>query len=352
MPEIDRTRWVWALLVLAAAERATASVRWSPAPRRLVLRPTVAYRAGLDLDALPPAVRRPARRAADPSGSTRLPVAADGVQVGKFDVDRVVRLRSFYAGPRLTMRLQSGAGHLNGVSRSVTAARLVARHSPGLAPELVEHGTVGLRKVAYLVERTVQGRSPDQGAPVLEAIPALVTKLHRLHHGVGITHERLSALVHAELPRRWQALVDTGMVSAAVDAAVRELIARDALLEVRLGHGDLVGSNILRSGSEVMLIDWEYAGRQPIAFDLAKLHLAAGPAGPALDRLREGLGDDVGVAADHYPLPEQLALAHVQILSWQASRYARAAQAGRLPALERQTRLRLTAIEELLGLSG
>lgn len=93
-----------------------------------------------------------------------------------------------------------------------------------------------------------------------------------------------------------------------LDTAVRRLLSRDALLEVSFGPGDLVGSNILVGGDGLVLIDWEFGGERPIAFDLAKVHLHCADSVTTQAALERGLHHSVGGRLDHYSFAEQLAL--------------------------------------------
>ncbi|PYF99371.1 Phosphotransferase enzyme family protein [Georgenia satyanarayanai] len=345
-------RWRRALGALAVVERRSpvlpAAVRW----RRLEASGPVAH--GVPPHPALPGGVVPTDPGA-PSVPVTAPVAADAVLIGKFDRGRQVRMRSFYAEEGLCARIQAGSRHPereHGVSRSVRAAQLVAAHRPGLAPAMRDHGTLFSGRTAYLVEEVVEGRTPRTPTEIAAAMEVVAEELSVLQRAVGVTSKPLSAVVNPAFPERWRGVVTDGHVPPKLAARLDRLIARDELLEVSFTHGDLVSSNVLRVGDRVVLIDWEYAGTRPVAFDLAKMHVNAGPAGQALDRLDGALGGLVGHTSGHYSLAEQLALAHVVVLSRLEARMQRAREADRLEPLRRQTHKRVKAVRELLALEG
>ena len=343
-------RWTQALATLALVERRSPALprtaRWRP-----VLTAGASAYLGTDHSELSASL---APRGTATRRRLLAPVSADVVQIGKFDRGRQVRLRGFYGDAGLCVRVQAATRDTSiphGVERSATAARVVGEHRPGLMPRMLDHGTVLHGRTAYLAEETVTGRVPRGPREVLAAMSVVAEELGVVQHGVGITARPLSAVVHPQFPDRWRAVVDDGHVTADLGAEVERLIDRDDLLEVSFTHGDLVSSNVLCTEGGVVLIDWEYAGEQPIAFDLAKMHINAGPPAPALDVLDRALGHGIGHHGGHYRLVEQLALAHALVLSRLEARLARARQAGRVGPLERQTRKRALALRTLMTLA-
>src|SRR5699024_12667282 len=101
-------------------------------------------------------------------------------------------------------------------------------------------------------------------------------------------------------------VIDTNL---RIDHAVQNLIERNALLEVSLNHGDLVGSNILVSNEGFVLVDWEFAEHKPIAFDMAKIIINVDDIDSSIAKMHAGLGGVVGQESGHYSLREQIALA-------------------------------------------
>src|SRR5690606_7135213 len=125
---------------------------------------------------------------------------------------------------------------------------------PGLAPRMVDDGTVLGGRTAYLAEETVTGRPPRSTAEVVAALSVVATELGAVQRAVGIDARPLSAAAHPQLLDRWRTVVAEGHVTPHLGAAVDRLISRDALLEVSFTHGDLVSSNVLRSEGRIVLI--------------------------------------------------------------------------------------------------
>lgn len=310
-----------------------------------------------------PAARQPAAGTelptgiipSDPPATTPVtaPVRADAVVIGKYDHGRQARMRGFYGEEQVSVRVQAGSrepGRSHGVSRSVRAAELVAAHCPGLAPALRDHGSVFGGRTAYLVEQIVDGAVPVGKDGVLAALTAVARDLGSVQRAVGLEPRRLSSVLPADFPEHWQAVVEDGLVPPDSAAAVDRLVARDDNLDVSFTHGDLVATNILRVPGGVILVDWEFAGFAPVAFDLAKLHINAGPPGPAVDLLDRTLKGAVGHRRGHYTLAEQLLLGHVEVISRLERRMSKARRTRRVPQLQRQTRRRVRALGELLAL--
>lgn len=289
-----------------------------------------------------------------PSDAARISARcrADVVRLGKFDIDEVTRFRAFHVtevtqGSALRVQGQADGG-APGVERDVAARRHVARHAPDLAPPLLEHGIHRRKGVAYLREGIVAGRHPRGPDEVQRLVPPMLAQLARLYAGVGVERQRLSSVVSSRLPQRWEAVASTHLVPSTVADTVRALLARDALVEVSLGHGDLVRTNLLVVDDDVVLLDWEHARSMPIAFDLAKPVFLSRAPDLTIQAMGERLPGLVARSADSYRLEEQLALALVQMLSWSVVRAARAAAAGRTHRLQRDTVARAALLERLV----
>lgn len=281
-------------------------------------------------------------------------VGADAVLLGKFDRPRHTRLRGFYVDDGLTVRIQPTNPTnpaRDGITRCVRAAETVSAHRPHLIPAMRDHGTAGRGRHGFLVENTVDGRTPRGTTQVAAAMAQVAAELFAVQQAVGIGSCRLSEVTHPQFLQRWQSVAAHGHIAARIGEQIEALITRDALLEVSFTHGDLVSSNVVQTAAGPVLIDWEYAGDQPIAFDLAKMHVNAGDAGPAVEALDAAWQQRIGHAHDHYSVIEQLALAHAVVLSRHEARAERAELAGRSEPLTRQTRRRARAIEELLALA-
>lgn len=342
MAEITRRRWLRAVRRVWAIERSSSALSARRTPRQMACDD----RHGWATPAGHKAIRRRSTASVD-EYDFRAPTwcTADGVLIGKFDVAREVRLRAFYVDPGLTAKFQSG-GKKNGVTRSVDGFLTLARHEPTLMPEIIDHGRV--RYGAYLVERTVTGR-PARTSEFAGWAERITRRLFAAQsaHGVGST--ALGEVLHPEFLARWDTVAEMIEMPTAIRDRVIALVRRGARLETSMTHGDLVASNVMVTRDDFRLIDWEYAGAGPIAFDLAKLEINAEDPPTALAGIVSALDGAVGGAVDHYSLEEQIALGHARFLTWHPGRAQRAAAAGREKFLARNTDARVEAIEQLLG---
>lgn len=343
MPTPPRHRWRTAFARVRAIERDSSVLVPTWRPGRWLVHGSTAVRANTRIEELP----RYLRPRGPVTDRRRARVGADLIRIGKFDVDAEVRLRAFYLDSRRTVRFQAG-GQRNGVERSLFAHQYLVQYAPDLGPPVLDHGTIG--QAPYLVEEVVEGRHPSGGRELERTLAPVTERLSALHTGFGITHEPLADILGQGFPARWQEAVATGLVDAATERAVGSLLARRGTVPVSLGHGDLVGTNILIRPGGLTLIDWEYAGRLPVLFDVAKLHLHSPDSNRALAALERGLRTSLRHGTADYSVREQLALAHVRYLAWEARRRQRAQAANRLDQLRQITDLRLRAVRHLLGL--
>lgn len=107
-------------------------------------------------------------------------------------------------------------------------------------------------------------------------------------------------------------------------------------------------SNILLGEAGLTLIDWEFAGELPIAFDLAKVHLNCADPVAVQTALERGLDHSVGGRSDHYSFAEQVALSHVHMLSWHDMRKDKARAAGSSDEFRTAVTRRLSSIGQFL----
>lgn len=337
----NRSNWQRVFRRVAAVEWRSASL---PAARFLRTF-QVSGRAGWSDRQGHDMVARPPSTSGDPLRMSA-PVHASAVLVGKFDAASGFRLRSFYPHHGVSLRLQS-RGRRNGIQRSVAAYHAVSPHDDQLMPRLVDHHD---RRPArnYLVEEIVEGvQASSRHIP--DIAHEVARRLHRVQQGLGTEHRSLSSLTHQLLAERWAGFVNDHEVEPAVNQHVLRLIERDDLLEVGFGHGDLVASNIALRSQDIVLLDWEYAGAHPIAFDLGKLHVSTPRPEVTLDQLNQGLECSLGHGRGHYSFAEQVALGHIQFLSWYEVRRQRATASQRLEQLAKGTRRRLALVEQLLA---
>lgn len=342
MPNIKPERWVTALQRVAEIERKSSILKRRFRRQKFTFSRRSAWATPAGLAVLP-ADQQPELPGL---GHVHKRISAESLLIGKFDVETEVRLRAFYPKNSLSVRYQTG-GDRNGVIRTVKAHTLVHPHAPNLMPEVFEHGTIRDNTGAYLIETTMQGQ-PATRQQLQELISPLAAQLHHVHQGVGINSKSLVNVVGTGYQWRWKKFVRAIELEPRTDKAVQELIARNEQLEVSLTHGDLVGSNILVSDNDFVLVDWEFADFKPIAFDMAKLIINVSDVESTLEQIQRSFNGSVGAEHSHYTLREQIALGIVLTLSWYSNHAAKAAIARRMNALNRQTTKRVNALKQLL----
>lgn len=343
MATIEYKRWETALQRVRKIERKSDHLKSRFRTRTFTYASRSAWATPAGANALP----SDQQHKAPGEGQVRARVGAESLLIGKFDVQAEVRLRAFYPAQKLSIRYQTG-GKDNGVLRTFNAYKQVAPHAPNLMPRIYEHGEILRGRGAYLVEETVAGETAT--LEELEAIIVpLTTQLHSAQKAVGIGDKKLSEVLDQHTRQRWAEFVATKNIDAQIDTTVRSLMDRNELLEISVTHGDLVNSNILVDGSDFVLVDWEWASIKPIAFDMAKMIINVSDVDKVLIDMHRGLGGSLGTRKSHYSFREQIALALVQNLTFYNKQSAKAKKAQRVGALERQTRKRLSALQQLLA---
>ena len=342
VPDIHQERWINAFDRVARVERESSLLKSRFFPRRFSYAKRSAWATADGLNVLPEDQQHETS-----SARLRARVRAESVLIGKFDVQKEVRLRAFYPNNGISTRYQTG-GKNNGVIRTVRAFEKVRDHAPALMPEVYEHGTILDGRGAFLVEETVQGETATR-AQLESLIDPLTKQLGAVHRGVGISDKRASVVLGRHSLGLWNKFVELHDLDPLIDEKVQELYSRDSLLEVSLTHGDLVNSNILVDDNRFVLVDWEWASIKPIAFDMAKMIINVSDIEDVLQRMHSGLGGSLGTKSTHYMFREQVALALVQTLTFYQRQLVKARKAKRTGALTRQTNKRVKALTELLN---
>lgn len=338
---VPRSRWRTALNSVSKVERRSSVLQGGRRRHQWVIYGRTAVRQSVDMATLPEVLGPKGEFTHEINASAR----ADAVKVGKFDVDRSVRLRAFYEPAGLSIRLQAG-GPRSGVVRTLHAFKHVQRHAPGLMPRIHDDGR--LRDSRFLVEESMFGVHPRAGEPLQAVAEELGSGLRRLHEGYGVREQRLSDVLGARFESRWHAAVARYELSDDLCRRVRNLVSQDRLVDVSYGHGDLVGTNIMQVPDRLVLIDWEYSGEVPIAFDVAKVHLHCADPVEAARLLRRGLGRSARINPSQYSFDEQIAIAYARYIAWSSTRWERAEAAGRTPQLNRLIAKRAKLIEAML----
>ncbi|WP_289019064.1 glycosyltransferase family A protein [uncultured Ornithinimicrobium sp.] len=349
-PQDLHDRLVGALELVAEIEEADAALPRRTTGRELLVRDRVARVGRLDprVEPMVPPPLRGAWSEEDPAvRSVTAPVAADVVVLGKLDLADRVKLRAAYPEAGLVLAAQpAGPKGECGITRSVRAHEVVARHAPGLAPRMVSHGRTG-SGVRYLVEELVEGR-PLGSARALDARAAeLLTALAGLHAGHGTRRTTVRQRWGDGMSRRWAATVGTGIVPDGVAGRVAELLGRDAdTLRVSWSHGDLVPSNVFAGPDGLTLLDWEHSQEAPVMHDAAKLHLFCGDPAALLDVVAEVLG--VPRQDGRLSGAEELVLAHAQLVGRYPERRDRMRGHPRAEVYERQVRRQVDRLAQVV----
>src|SRR5690625_466728 len=112
----SRARWRQALRTVTRVERRSSILPSGWGSRGWDIHGRIGLRAGMEVERLPEVLRPRAELTDRLLTATR----ADVVAIGKFDVEREVRLRAFYERTGLSLRYQSG-GAKSGIARTLSA---------------------------------------------------------------------------------------------------------------------------------------------------------------------------------------------------------------------------------------
>ena len=172
-------------------------------------------------------------------------------------------------GEAFHLRIWAAEAALLGIDRMREHRCAVTASRCGVAPDVVHF----LPDAGITVTRFVPGRSLQPGvAPPADALARVVRSMRRYHDGPAFEgafspFDTLDSYLRTA--RRH---------AAPLPADVDELYAhiRDFEAAVHTGratprpcHNDLWGPNIIDDGTEVRIVDWEYAGMGDVCFDLA-----------------------------------------------------------------------------------
>lgn len=266
-----------------------------------------------------------------------------------------VRARAYYLerGAALTVKFCSGsaAGRIR-LRREVAMRREVGALLP--APPLLDAGTT--RGATFVVESVVFGYHPRTHAEQQAAATSLVDDLLALHRRAGVKDEPLE--LHARTTPRlallfsqeWARAVTTAD-PARLASPVAGLLGDRRPVPYGWSNGNLDASRVIvaeRGGP--VIVDWEHAGRLPVATDLARLAvMTSDPATVVEHVVQQASSTDVGAAPDRMPVVDQLALLVVRELADWETGHRRAEAAGRLPAFERGISRRVRLLEHLVS---
>ena len=193
--------------------------------------------------------------------SVRVAPLAGGITNSNYRVD--------VDGHPFVLRIWAAEAALLGIDRMREHRCAVTASRCGVAPEVVHF----LPDVGITVTRFVSGRSLPPGTAVSpDTLARVVRSMRRYHDGPAFDgtfspFDTLEGYLRTARRRR-----------APLPDTIDELYAqvRDIEAAVQTGrasprpcHNDLWGPNLIDDGTEVRIVDWEYAGMGDVCFDLA-----------------------------------------------------------------------------------
>jgi thiamine kinase-like enzyme len=199
----------------------------------------------------------------------RLEQRLGAITAGPADLDGGITNRNYrvsFAGRDCVVRLPGKDTSLLGISRQAERAANQRAAELGLAPVVVAV------EEDCLVTEYVDGLPAE--ASDLAGAPEEVATALRVFHDSGL--ELPVRFWVPELLERYAEVVESRGGSLPPGYAdARELVGRIAQAVPLTGpvpcHNDLLPANVLRTSSQVMLVDWEYAGMGHRMFDLGNL---------------------------------------------------------------------------------
>jgi thiamine kinase-like enzyme len=182
-------------------------------------------------------------------------------------------LRARLGGNDYVLRLCGKDTEVLSIDRETEVAATRAASAAGVAPEVVRW----LPDLQVLVTAFIPGR-PMEASELRDpaTLAVVAAAMRRIHDGPPLA----TAFPIFTLAREYAAvaLARGGEVPAADHALALELSGRiGTALNGRPGHepvpchNDLLTANFLRSGAELRIVDWEYAGMNDRFFDLWNL---------------------------------------------------------------------------------
>jgi thiamine kinase-like enzyme len=170
-------------------------------------------------------------------------------------------------GESFVLRIGGRDTQLLGIDRSVEHSASVAAAEAGVGPDVVDF----LEPEGFLVTRFVEGRPlPPEEMARPENIVRVASTLRRIHEGGPIPGRfdsfRVVEAYRATAEERGVKVPDS--FSAAKEHADEIESARGSQ-PLRPCHNDLLNANFIDDGTNLRIVDWEYAGMGDVFFDLA-----------------------------------------------------------------------------------
>ncbi|HEU4393571.1 MAG TPA: choline/ethanolamine kinase family protein [Solirubrobacterales bacterium] len=176
---------------------------------------------------------------------------------------------------KYALRIANAQSERFAVDREVALQAQREAAAAGLAPEVVAARLPEGHVLSTFVEGTTLGAAHLRQPEVLETVAATLRRLHALPSSLRTYSPfrdirfwaRLARSDGTEVPADLDELLDlVGQIEALIEAAD---------LPAVFCHNDTYPANFLLSGSELQLVDWDYAGRGLACFELGSFCVTA-----------------------------------------------------------------------------
>jgi thiamine kinase-like enzyme len=174
-------------------------------------------------------------------------------------------------GESFVLRIGGRDTELLGIDRSVEHGASVAAAEAGVGPEVVDF----LEPEGYLVTRFVEGRPvPVEEMARSDNLVRVAWTLRRIHEGNPIPGRFDSfRVVEAYRATAEEYEVHIPEAFSAAKAHADEIESARGLQPLRPCHNDLLNANFIDDGTNIRIVDWEYAGMGDVFFDLANFSI-------------------------------------------------------------------------------
>jgi len=174
-------------------------------------------------------------------------------------------------GESFVLRIGGRDTELLGIDRSVEHGASVAAAEAGVGPEVVDF----LEPEGYLVTRFVEGRPvPLEEMARPENIVRVASTLRRIHEGSRIPGRFDSfRVVEAYRATAEEHGVHVPDAFSAAKEHAGEIESARGSQPLRPCHNDLLNANFIDDGTNLRIVDWEYAGMGDVFFDLANFSI-------------------------------------------------------------------------------
>jgi thiamine kinase-like enzyme len=174
-------------------------------------------------------------------------------------------------GESFVLRIGGRDTELLGIDRSVEHNASVAAADAGVGPDVIAF----LEPEGYLVTRFVEGRPiPLVAMARPENIVRVASTLRRIHEGRPIPGRfdsfRVVEAYRATAEKHGVQVPDSFSVA---QEHADEIESARGSQPLRPCHNDLLNANFIDDGTNIRIVDWEYAGMGDVFFDLANFSI-------------------------------------------------------------------------------